>query len=137
MKIRSVDTIYKVCTVKPIMQEIRPVNINENPPRKKRKLLGLWFLAGIIIASSIFYYLFREGMLGEKFALARMFLGLNGKYLILFQNNTELRPSGGFIGSFAEADFKKGAIQNYSFETNIYKRDKTYSQQNCFGSRHF
>lgn len=32
------------------------------------------------------------------------------KYLILFQNNMELRPTGGFIGSFALATFNKGRL---------------------------
>lgn len=32
------------------------------------------------------------------------------KYLILFQNNMELRPTGGFIGSFALATFNKGRM---------------------------
>lgn len=44
-------------------------------------------------------------------ALATM-LGGDGamKYLVAFQNPTELRPTGGFIGSFAEIDVRHGAI---------------------------
>ncbi len=44
-------------------------------------------------------------------ALATM-LGGDGemKYLLAFQNPTELRPTGGFIGSFAEIDVRHGAI---------------------------
>lgn len=34
------------------------------------------------------------------------------RYLALFQNNTELRPTGGFVGSFAEIDMDRGAIVN-------------------------
>ncbi len=34
------------------------------------------------------------------------------RYLALFQNNTELRPTGGFVGSFAEIDMDNGAIAN-------------------------
>lgn len=34
------------------------------------------------------------------------------RYLTLFQNNTELRPTGGFVGSFAEIDMDNGAIAN-------------------------
>lgn len=39
-------------------------------------------------------------------------LGLDSpkKYLILFQNNMELRPTGGFIGSFAIMSFDKGRL---------------------------
>src|SRR5690606_22785809 len=32
------------------------------------------------------------------------------RYLIVFQNNNEIRGTGGFIGSFAEVDIAKGAI---------------------------
>jgi len=41
-------------------------------------------------------------------------LGADGKkrYLLLFQNNTELRPTGGFIGSFAVIDISHGEITN-------------------------
>lgn len=39
-------------------------------------------------------------------------LGADGKrtYMVVFQNNTELRPTGGFMGSFAEVSFDDGAI---------------------------
>lgn len=34
------------------------------------------------------------------------------RYMILFQNNHELRPTGGFIGSYAVVDIEKGNIVN-------------------------
>ena len=34
------------------------------------------------------------------------------RFLILFQNNNEIRPTGGFIGSFAMLDTQKGRIKN-------------------------
>ncbi|MBU0722184.1 DUF4012 domain-containing protein [Patescibacteria group bacterium] len=42
------------------------------------------------------------------------FLGASAdkRYLLVFQNNSELRASGGFIGSFALIDFSKGKIKN-------------------------
>ncbi|MBU0637166.1 DUF4012 domain-containing protein, partial [Patescibacteria group bacterium] len=42
------------------------------------------------------------------------FLGLtqNKRYLLVFQNNTELRASGGFIGSYALLDFSNGKLKN-------------------------
>ncbi len=33
------------------------------------------------------------------------------RYLVLFQNNTELRPTGGFIGSFALVDIDQGNVK--------------------------
>jgi hypothetical protein len=43
-------------------------------------------------------------------------------YLILFQNNTELRPSGGFIGSFGLLDIKSGEIVDFK-TTDTYNID--------------
>ncbi len=42
------------------------------------------------------------------------FLGIktDKKYLVVFQNNAELRASGGFVGSYALIDLKKGRIKN-------------------------
>ncbi|MBU1126626.1 DUF4012 domain-containing protein [Patescibacteria group bacterium] len=43
-----------------------------------------------------------------------MILGENRtmRYLVTFQNNTELRPTGGFVGSFAEMDLLNGEIDS-------------------------
>ncbi|MBI4256531.1 DUF4012 domain-containing protein [Candidatus Uhrbacteria bacterium] len=48
------------------------------------------------------------------YTLAKHILGANGskRYLIVFQNNTEIRPTGGFIGSFAEIKIRDGNIEH-------------------------
>lgn len=43
-------------------------------------------------------------------------------YLILLQNNTELRPGGGFIGNFGLIEFENGKLKNISVE-DIYTID--------------
>ncbi|MBI2611568.1 DUF4012 domain-containing protein [Candidatus Gottesmanbacteria bacterium] len=43
-------------------------------------------------------------------------------YLVLFQNNTELRPTGGFIGSYALVRGNQGKILNYTFY-DVYEAD--------------
>jgi len=56
-------------------------------------------------------------------------LALNGgkkSYLILFLNNAELRPGGGFIGSFARLDLENGRATKLDFEKNIYTLDKSF-----------
>lgn len=53
-----------------------------------------------------------------------------GTYLLLFLNNSEIRPGGGFIGSFARVRLKDGAIQDLAVETNIYKRDNAFIAEN-------
>lgn len=44
----------------------------------------------------------------------KIFLGASKdkRYLFVFQNNAELRATGGFIGSFALVDFKEGKVKN-------------------------
>ncbi len=51
-------------------------------------------------------------------------LGYEGKkkYLILFQNNMELRPGGGFIGSYAIADFENGRTEEIKIH-DVYDAD--------------
>lgn len=44
------------------------------------------------------------------------------QYLFLFENNRELRPGGGFIGSFALVDVSKGEMRNIKVDT-IYNPD--------------
>ncbi|RLC32775.1 hypothetical protein DRH13_01110 [Candidatus Woesebacteria bacterium] len=44
------------------------------------------------------------------------------KYLVLFQNNMELRPTGGFIGSFALVTFNQGKIIDLNV-SDIYTAD--------------
>lgn len=51
----------------------------------------------------------------ERLKVARQILGENGtrRYLLLFQNSGELRPTGGFIGSLAIADIKDGGLNTF------------------------
>lgn len=58
-----------------------------------------------------------EKSMEEFVTLSDTFLTILGKnqkmrYLVAFQNNTELRATGGFIGSFAEMDVLNGEIVN-------------------------
>ncbi len=52
--------------------------------------------------------------LNEIFAFLSDYLGndTEKRYLVLFQNNNELRPTGGFIGSFAIFDVYQGKVVN-------------------------
>jgi hypothetical protein len=43
-------------------------------------------------------------------------------YLVLFQNNRELRPTGGFIGSFALLNFKQGKLADWRIY-DVYDAD--------------
>lgn len=56
--------------------------------------------------------------------LAPKLLSAKGKrtYLVLLQNNAELRPTGGFIGSYALVTFEKGKLLDFSVE-DVYTAD--------------
>lgn len=56
-------------------------------------------------------------------------LGAHGprKYLFLFQNNQELRPTGGFIGSYGLLDFKDGIARQF-FIDGIFNPDGQLSE---------
>ncbi|MBL4695035.1 DUF4012 domain-containing protein [Candidatus Gracilibacteria bacterium] len=47
------------------------------------------------------------------------------RYLILLQNNKEIRPSGGFIGSYAIVDVNEGYIEKLSVH-DVYDIDNAY-----------
>ncbi len=51
-------------------------------------------------------------------------IGLDGqkRYLILFQNNNEIRPTGGFLGSYADVEIKEGKIVSINID-DIYNPD--------------
>jgi len=53
-----------------------------------------------------------------------------GKFLVLFQNNAEIRSSGGFIGSFAVVEVKNFEVKNIKFNTNIYTLDRDFAKEN-------
>jgi hypothetical protein len=49
--------------------------------------------------------------------------------LIIFQNDSELRPSGGFIGSYGVLTGSSGNIRSFKMGTDIYTLDKQLSEQ--------
>ncbi|MBF8280987.1 MAG: hypothetical protein HW383_760 [Candidatus Magasanikbacteria bacterium] len=48
-------------------------------------------------------------------ALAPLYLGFNGPrtYLLLFENNTEMRPAGGFIGTYGIMKIDQGKVKEF------------------------
>lgn len=62
--------------------------------------------------------------LGNTIDVLPELLGFYGKrnYLILFQNNMELRPGGGFIGSYGLLSLDKGTVADFSIQ-DVYDAD--------------
>lgn len=51
-----------------------------------------------------------------------------GRYLILFQNQAEIRSSGGFIGSYGIVDLIDWQIKSLFVNTNIYTLDRNFAE---------
>lgn len=72
-------------------------------------------------------------------------IGANGKrrYLVVFQNSRELRPTGGFIGSYALMDLKDGSIEkieipaggSYDLRGGLNRRIEAPSQLRLVNAR--
>lgn len=69
------------------------------------------------------FYKNYSNILNVAIALPKI-LGVNKDkiYLVLFQNNAELRPGGGFISSYALVGFKRGMVFNFSIH-DVYDAD--------------
>lgn len=95
-----------------------------HPPKISRPKLMLSILVGGLLISFVSW---STRPVGAAFDLTQLIQ--DGKYLIAFQNNTELRPSGGFLGSFAIVEIQNRQLKKYYFETNIYKADNEFSKR--------
>lgn len=65
------------------------------------------------------------GFISKGMELLPEMLGLDGRqreYLVLFQNETELRATGGFVGSYGILSFKNGNLLNFEIK-DVYEAD--------------
>ena len=109
-------------TIKILKRSVEPIR-----PISPKKRFNLWviFLICLGLVNIFFWGLKGAGVLKAKLDVFNLFK--DGKYLVLFQNNTEMRPSGGFIGSFAVVEFFDYKIKKIDFNTNIYKLDNPFT----------
>lgn len=111
------------------LSERRPVEVGAAPvqypdgSRAQRRLVGglLAFVVGFGLAASAV-----ATDVGTVLAVRDVLPP--GHYLVLFQNNAEQRPSGGFIGTFATVDITPTGYENLRVDTNIYKRDNAFTE---------
>jgi hypothetical protein len=98
------------------MDDLNQVKIDDIPEEKRASFdQAKKTLPAVIAAAQSFL---------DRQALLTDVLGGNGprKYLFLFQNNHELRPTGGFIGSYGLLDMKDGKIRKF-FVNGIFDPD--------------
>jgi len=100
-KVSFIESEYKL--FHPLTKKLFSKYVNENQLNSLRKKL--------ITAKELVFQL-QEILGGSE----------EKKYLVLLQNNMELRPTGGFIGSFAILNFRKGVMDNYQVY-DVYSAD--------------
>lgn len=88
---------------------------------------GLAIIIGLVILANLgFFGTVAADTIKDKTVALKMFE--KGNYLVLLQNNTEMRPTGGFIGTFAIVSFSNYKISKIDFNTNIYKLDNAFTK---------
>lgn len=90
--------------------------------KKWEKIIIGFLIIGLIL--SLVYFFFLKNSLNQKehktvstsvlARLAKEIVSGEKVFLVLFQNNMELRPGGGFIGSFAIIKTKNGRVESYA-----------------------
>ncbi len=101
------------------------------PNRKKQRPFRFSFrMVGFIVAALLvsIFALPKVNSLARQFEVLELLT--NGRYLVLFQNDSEVRASGGFIGSFALVEAKDQVMTPKFFATNVYWFDDNYAQLN-------
>jgi hypothetical protein len=119
-KTRSVDGIKVAQKSKPKAKQLKSTI--------KRKSKFIFWTALFLIFAFCLSIVFSGYLVvaANKNKLNILKLFRNGKYLVLFQNNAEMRPTGGFIGSFAVIEIADFKVKNIDFNSNIYKLDHDY-----------
>lgn len=117
----------KVDTIHPVLKSKKKIYSHRKMPASQRafRVLAIFFL---FILAFNFSFLGTLGALALKEKADVLQLFRQGRYLVVFQNNDEARPTGGFIGSFAIVSFRNFQIDQIDFNTNIYKMDNAFSQ---------
>lgn len=96
--------------------DLDKVNMDDLPPETKGKFSELKSKLPLVNASLKNFLDYSQIFLDV--------LGYNGprKYLFLFENNQEMRPTGGFIGSYGILDISNGRVKKL-FVDDIYNPD--------------
>lgn len=82
-------------------------------------IIGVFLLAIAVLLGVVFFWFQRE------VSIAHTLYRQDGTYLVMFQNAMELRPTGGFLGNFAEVTVKSGQVIDYQvYNTNEFDRGK-------------
>src|SRR3989338_5699418 len=98
---------------KELLADIDASSIPENKKASFEEFKSKLPLFEKLVSDSVDYSKFLEDFIGTK--------GTK-KYLILFQNPSELRPTGGFPGTYGVVSFKDGKLQDFKVD-DVYNLD--------------
>jgi hypothetical protein len=116
------------------LRDIYLVKKQKSLPRPSKKNSKKSFFGAVLVLALIILFLanffFASKMTADYVAenVSPISFFKDGKFLILFQNNSELRSSGGFIGSFAVLSMKDFEVQSLDFNTNIYTLNSAFTK---------
>lgn len=85
---------------------VSQIDVDNLPAEYRDKFLNMDKQVGLL-ADNLDNFVAAGDKLKEVLGLSR-----DKRYLFIFQNNSELRASGGFLGSYALVDFREGKIRN-------------------------
>lgn len=94
--------------------------------KKKKPRFLVWSVVFILIFVLVYFGCLTVRPLKQNLNFLSLFR--EGKFLIVFQNNSEIRSSGGFIGSYAVAEIKNYELKSLDFNTNIYALDREFAE---------
>jgi len=95
-----------VADSKDLKQELDKINPNNLPPEYRDKFLMITKQTGYL-SDNLETFVSGGTKLKELLGATQ-----DKRYLLVFQNNSELRASGGFLGSYALVDIRNGKIRN-------------------------
>jgi hypothetical protein len=107
------SSLSNIKKAKALLSEAGPDLIPEEKKETFSKYIEEMPVFEQLMEEGIEYTSFMEKMVGKR--------GIK-KYLLLFQNNSEIRPTGGFIGSYALLTFKDGRMQSF-YVDDVYNID--------------
>ncbi len=91
---------------KSLEKELSKINPDNLPSRYQEKFLSITKQTGLL-ADNLESFVGAASKFKEVLGATR-----DKRYLLVFQNNSELRASGGFLGSYALVDIRDGKIRN-------------------------
>jgi len=95
-----------VADAKNLDKELKDININNLPEEYQEQFLALQEKARML-SNGLEEFIGLGDDLRELLGLSK-----DKRYLLVFQNNSEMRASGGFLGSYALVDLREGEIRN-------------------------